>query len=654
MRIIHKIDDFLNTIFPNIKDNSQIISVLEEFYSFGIFKPKVEIDNEFVIVDIDITSINLQENDFRKVISFCENKKFAEAKPLLLNLIKQNPTNSEYHRIIGQIYSDEGNQNEAINSLIDALRWDSKNSYALVMMGNIFAKFNNDIVTAMKYYDQALIAKPNDNIAINNIGANLLQQNKYKEAKKYFDKALSLDNNYPNTNYALAIIASEEKDLDSAFYSFIKTAKCSKKNDFFYKKGIEDAYKTANNILKENKGKDIYSKFRLLLEQKSGLKIEIVKDESILTPAKIEFAENHDRKNHVIKFRDNVSAFEHLIMHELVHLDFVLDAQKEENNLLFVSTQQHKNKFLKTIEHSLGKLKQRGISSEGINNYSSSLFDGVNSQIFNAPLDLFIEDYLYSEYPELRPYQFISLINLVQEGLKAVTDKRVLELTPKEVLSKTKIYNLVGALQFRDLYATDFIDEYNATKIELETANKFYQEFQEYKVDRKPAEEYELVQHWAEDLKLDDYFELIGENQYRKRSNIDDFIDSMEKDPFGINEKDPVKEQKMKTFFENQKEIGLNMAVVMFMIGAIEFFKNKSKDEIKKIAFEIAMQGALGYDPSVKNYKLSSIANKSFSGYEILAYYYVSWAIAIPEALPELNLPFDEEYKIATENFKTK
>ena len=92
-------------------------------------------------------------------------------------------------------------------------------------------------------------------------------------------------------------------------------------------------------------------------------------------------------------------------------------------------------------------------------------------------------------------------------------------MTPKEVVTKTKIYNLVGALQFRDLYATDFIVEYNATKIELDTANKFYQEFQEYKVDRKPAEEYELVQHWAEDLKLDDYFELIGENQYRKRSN---------------------------------------------------------------------------------------------------------------------------------------
>jgi Tfp pilus assembly protein PilF len=653
MRIIHRIDDFLNTIFPNIKDNSQIIGVLEEFYSYGIFKPKVEIDNGFVIVDIDVTSISLQENDFRKVISFCENGKFAEAKPLLLNLLKQNPTNSEYHRIIGQIYSDEGNQDEAINSLIDALRWDSKNAFALVMMGNIFAKYKNDIDTAMKYYDQALIAKPDDNITINNIGANLLQQNKYEKAKKYFHKALSLDDKYPNTYYALALIAEEEGNLNTSFESFIKTAKCSNKNDFFYKKGIEGAYQIANNILQDNKAKNIFRKYRVILEEKGGVEIDIIMDESINTAAKIEFAENHNKKAHTIKFKDTVPAFEHLIMHELVHLDFVLEAQKEENNLLFVSTQQHKNKFLKTIEPSLTKLKQRGISDEGINNYSLSLFDGINSQIFNAPLDLFIENYLYLEYLDLRPYQFVSLLNLVQDGLKAVTDKQVLELMPKEVVSKTKIYNLVGALQFRDLYAVDFIGEYNASNIELDKANKFYQEYQEYKVDRKPAEEYELVQHWAEDLNLEEYFELIGENQYRKRSNIDDFIDSIEKDPFGINEKDPVKEQKMKTFLENQKEIGLNMAVVMFMVGAIEFFETKSKDETKKIALEIAMQGTQGYDPNVKDYKLNSIANKSFSGFQILAYYYVSWAIAIPEMLSQLQLPFDKEYELASAKYKT-
>ena len=63
------------------------------------------------------------------------------------------------------------------------------------MMGNIFAKFKNDVPTAMKYYDQALVANPNDNIAINNIAANLLQQGKLDEAKKYFWEAIKLMTN---------------------------------------------------------------------------------------------------------------------------------------------------------------------------------------------------------------------------------------------------------------------------------------------------------------------------------------------------------------------------------------------------------------------------------------------------------------------------
>lgn len=234
MRIIHKLDDFLTYLFPNNKDQNQIINSMEEFYSFGSYKPKVTIENGLVIVEIDISSIANQENDFKKVISFCESGKFSEAKPILLKLLESNPTNSEYHRIMGQILSEEGETEDAINSLIYALRWDSQNSYALLMMGNIFAKSKNDIETAMKYYDQALIVKPDDNITLNNIGANLLNQNNIKEAKKYFYKALELDPNYPNTHYALAMIADSENDWDSAFYSFIKTAKTSKKTEQLY------------------------------------------------------------------------------------------------------------------------------------------------------------------------------------------------------------------------------------------------------------------------------------------------------------------------------------------------------------------------------------------------------------------------------------
>ncbi|MBK7640806.1 MAG: hypothetical protein IPJ22_12430 [Bacteroidetes bacterium] len=76
------------------------------------------------------------------------------------------------------------------------------------------------------------------------------------------------------------------------------------------------------------------------------------------------------------------------------------------------------------------------------------------------------------------------------------------------------------------------------------------------------------------------------------------------------------------------------------------------QEEIKKIAIEIAMQGTQGYRPDKNDYRINSIKGKTFSGYHILAYYYVSWALALPQQLPELQLPYDKEYEMAKQMVK--
>ena len=68
--------------------------------------------------------------------------------------------------------------------------------------------------------------------------------------------------------------------------------------------------------------------------------------------------------------------------------------------------------------------------------------------------------------------------------------------------------------------------------------------------------------------------------------------------------------------------------------------------KIKEITIEIAQQGRFGYKQDGE-YRLHAIPNKVFVGYQILSFYYVSWAIAIPEILAQLELPFDREYELA-------
>ena len=657
MQIIHKIDGFLFTLFPEIMGggNSLIINTLQKYYTFGPYKPSVTIDAGWVKIAIDREAILSQEPDYKKVIALCEKGKYVEAKPILKNLIEKNPTNSEYRRVMGQILSDEGDQEEAINYLIDALRWDSKNGYALLMMGNIFARFKNDVPTAMKYYDQALVVNPKDNITINNIAANLMQQGKLEEAKKYFWEAIKINDQYPNSHFALGVIAEKENDLHAAFFSTIQAIKLNNNKDVLYQNSVRQCFDIAKRVIATGVGKKIFNKYLHKLEFDGGREIEIVEDAAIPTAAKFEFAENYDRPKHMVKFKPNYPAIEHLIMHELVHLDFVIDARKENLNQLFVSTQQHKTIFIKELEPTIKKFNKMGISDKAVADYCTGLFDGMNRQIFNTPIDLFIEDFLYTEYVELRPYQFLSLYNLIQEGLKAVTDKKIIELSPKDILSKSKVYNIVTAIQFKALFGIDCIKDFNATAAELKQANGFYDEYLQYKTDKEPAEEYELVLHWAEDLKLDKNFELINEEEYRtKRTDIDNLLSSIEKDPYNLESNNPYKEREMEKFRQSQEKIGTNMAVVMFMVDALQFFDSMPKEEIKKIAFEIAMYGTQGFSPDKKDYSIPSIANKQFSGYHILAYYYVSWVLAIPEMVAQLQLPYDEEFKMAKTMHKPK
>ena len=89
MKIIHKINKFLYTIFPIVKegDLESLKEAILEYYIYEGIKPKVSIENEFIIIEIESFAIFSQEKDYKKVVKLCEQGKFPEAKPILKNLI---------------------------------------------------------------------------------------------------------------------------------------------------------------------------------------------------------------------------------------------------------------------------------------------------------------------------------------------------------------------------------------------------------------------------------------------------------------------------------------------------------------------------------------------------------------------------------------
>lgn len=646
MIIKFEYNTFLYDLFPvsSNDDVEELKNKIKDFYTIDGIEPKVKLNDNEVEISIDTALITKNESSFNRLIDLAQSGNYSKAKDYARKLIEESPQVSEYHRILGQIYSDEGNNDEAVNSLIDSLRWNPNNEYALLMMGNVFARGKNDIDTAMTYYYEVLNKNPKDNIALNNIGANLMQQGKEKEAVDFFYKAIEIDPEYPNTHYALALTYEQKNEYEKSFYYSLSALEVNSKKDELYNNSLKLAIESAKKLKQEINAFNFINDIVGDLYKRTGKKIEIIQDEDIETAAKIEFAENYKRDYHLVKYRSSYPAVEHLVLHELLHLKFTTDAREANNNELFISNEKHKKYFLDSLNVFYKKMYNKGIPDEKLKSYLESLFFGLNRQIYNTPIDLFIEDYIYNNYKEIRPFQFLSLLVLLQEGLSATTKKDVIDNSPSSIISVSKTYNLISALHFKELYKVDLVKEHNPSRLELNRAKEFFKEFNEYRQNKKPGEEFELVLFWAEDLEVDNYFELVLEQDYYK--DIDHKVSEIESDLTNFDPNDPSQERKMTKFLEEHSSEDINTAVAMYMVDALNYFDDMDKSDIKKIAFEFASFGMNGIDPKKDGYKVSSI-NRSFSGYHTLAYYYVSWALAVPEMLKELKLPFEKEYELA-------
>ena len=657
MHIIHSINDFLFELFPRAKDAGNNIEVLKEeiekFFTVGPYKPAITIVHGILDITIEGELIEQHNSRYRKVLDLSDERRFEEAKEEIRQLIKEAPHISEYHRVLGQILSEEGEQDDAINSLIDALRWDPKNHWALIMTGNILARYQNDIDAALKYYESAVQQKPNDYASLTIIALNLIPNGRPEKAREYLDKAFEINPGYPNMYYAYAKLAEAEHNDKQAFEMAVVALFKNPRKDLLYKQSLESAMRAASAIIDVEVGGDIVNGFAARLEEEFGKKIVIEEDAALKSAAKIEFAENHDREFHLVKYNPQYPAVHHLIMHELAHLLFAAQARVAGKNKLFVSYDNNKQKFLLALDRESKKLSKKGYDDAVIKQYYTALFEGLNGQIFNTPIDLFIEDYLFVNYPDLMPYQFVSLLGLIHEGIQATTEEKILTIAPPSILSKSKTFNLVTALHFKKRFGVDLTDEHNPTKSEKEQAEKFYREYEELRTMHTPGDEYELLQSFAKQLYLQNYFALVEESGFRQHSDLVERLCADAKvDLPGSDAAKPeenLAEKKMEVFTEAHEGKDINMAVTRFMVEALHYFKQLSDSEIHAIAIQIGLLCGDGISPDKEGYSVPLMPGKSFSGYQVLAYYYVSWAKAFPEYLEQLQLPFGKEYEFALE-----
>ena len=592
-------------------------------------------------------------------LDLCNKNEFDKALPLLEEIVKTNPQESEAWRVLAQIHWNYSHEpDKAYDELIEALRCEPKNIWALVLMGNLLTKEMNDPEHAKEYYDKVLEYHPDNAIALNNIGATYMERKDYEGALPYLEKAMSIDDSYANSYYGLGLCYYKLGRLEDAFEICHKGA--LKSSDRPENPAVrEELVKLYVTVAKDYADKtnyiNVWKGIKDELEAVDHINIRFAEDKDINVLAKLEYAPLHAAKEHVIRYNPYKDFVEHLFIHEMMHLKMSQQATKANRGKAVVSSENTRNAFKRRYQRFMQNTHSHIPTSE-MNKVISGLADGLGLQLMNCPLDLFVEHSIYTDYKIVRPIQLLSLFHMEQDNINAVKQTAANGFFPKEIVYANKVMNIVTSMHFKDIYGINLIGQYRPTKQELDHAKDLYEEFKAYLNTYKAGDEYEMLEYFVQSFKMDELVEIVDENQVTAsmKANLSMKSDLKDLAEGALSEEDAdVANAQFALNHQDGADPTETMMMSMYMLGAMEYFYTLDSSDVHRIALEIAMVGVKGINPKGK-YSIKSIPDKEFGGYEFLAYYYVSWARAIPEKLNHLGLPFSKAYDSALQMYNTK
>lgn len=599
------------------------------------------------------------QEKLQHALDLCNKNKFDEALPILEEITKSDPKNSEAWRTLAQLHwFHQHDPEKAYNELIEALRCEPSNIWALVLMGNLLTKEKNDVEHAKQYYDKVLEFHPDNAIAINNIGATYMEVKDYETALPYLQKALTIDDTYANSYYGLALCYYKLGRLADAFDICHKGAlKSSERpeNPAVREELIKLYVTVAKELSDQTNYINVWKGIKDELEAVDHVNIRITEDKTLNVHAKMEYAPLHAAKEHVIRYNPEKNFVEHLFIHEMMHLKMNQQATKAKKAKAVISSENTRKAFNKRYLAFMKK-KHSHIPASEMNKVIAGLADGLGLQLMNCPLDLFVEHMIYKDYEIVRPIQMLSLFHMEQDNINAVKQAATNGFFPKEIVSANKVMNIATSMHFMDMYGINLIGQYQPTKQEYEHAKDLYEEFKAYLNTYNPGDEYEMLEYFVESFNMEDLVEIINESEVTAGMKADlsmkgDLQDLAEG---ALSEEDAdVANAQFALNHQDGADATETMMMSMYMLAAMEYFDKLTGQDVHRIALEIAMVGVTGIDPK-KKYSIKSVPEKEFGGYEFLAYYYVSWARAIPHMLNKLGLPFSKAYEAALQMYNAK
>jgi Tfp pilus assembly protein PilF len=612
--------------------------------AFGFLSPSVEVSISSGIVTITApSSIPQQRDEAHRLLSrglkSAQQGKYEQAIRLFEESLNLAPDSADTRRNLGMAYLESGQTERAKRLIAEVLRLDPKDVWSYLLLGNIIWKQEHDFDKTTRLYERALKLNPNDPYLLNNYAALLSEREHYDEAETLLRRAIADQPDYPNPYVALAMACLKQDKAKAAAEAIDEMFRAPRSQDIRSEPVYEEArnlYLEANKRIAEQ-DYDALMAFaeerRAEIEAETGYAIKLVEDNTLKLPAVSQTAWNHDRDYHLIEYRSESRAVvPHLLVRSLEHIAREHEVRQAGRARRFVTTPATHAYAMKFMDDYIDDLRRMGLAQDAIDRSVEQLIQGLALQLFNSVLDMAVEYRVFERYPNVRASQFVWLHSAYRQAVSAVTDSSMKQLFPRKIYNANVAMNAAFAMFIDSLYdgKTNYASAYK-TSSQYITAQRLFKLWQDSISVYEPGDEYVLVDEFARELKLQEWYEW--------QTDLSAVLDMKDR-PQGTTNPELLKSKEM--------------ATVMYCLGALERFEGMPLDDVREIALEIGMVGIDGIDyaSSEAKYTLRSLPGERFTGLHMLAMMYVGFK----KIDPQLNASIDlkDAYETALTMYQSK
>jgi tetratricopeptide (TPR) repeat protein len=477
--------------------------------------------------------------------------------------------------------------------------------------------------------------KPDDAWALNSLAVGFQKRGEVQQAVEYFDKAIAANPEFANPYYGKALTLAEHgqpQSADETLASLFARAKMQDARSQPVFEGARELYVKVHRELAVRQHSDAFKcvqDYKAAMEKLSRFPIRFEEtDFEDMLGATIQMAWKHGRDHHLIKTRRGYDPelLAHLEAHELTHLKLESEARQEGKNLFFATSAQSREVAIRSIATDVRRLEKQGYSEESITKLTLSVVAGLTGFLFNCPLDMTIERYIRETFPALQPAQFLSLRGMALEAAATNTNPQIRQVTPRKIMQASLALNGAYSLFLDSLFtgASNFSDVYRRFDT-FSLSQRLFNRWAEQVGKLGPGDEYKLVDEFADMVGLRTWY------QWKPDPGQHEVIESPPKEgttnPALLREKHP--------------------AAVFYFLDALKRFDAMTPEEIRNIAFEIALLGRSGLDYSdpAEKYELKTIPDRKFSGLHVMCLMFAGFKRVAPEQ--DVGIDLEEPFLTA-------